>query len=231
MITTKVARKLIALIEKYKLDVSAPAQGNWEGKSEGELWAHVLVQIAVVGRAASGKALNDVLTDKQDWYERLVSLSEKARAKQIHSRLRKAGVRYASGVLADCRKTTAAAYNFKILASHGGPHSYFEKVATVPLELWRVAVVGDDLAYIKNKGARDLLIGLGLVADAIAFDRRIVNVLLHLGATLPSDVATNKPRYKALESELLARVCKPCGVTGGHFDRILFKHYKEIVHK
>ena len=49
---------------------------------------------------------------------------------------------------------------------------------------WRIAAVADDLAYVKNKGARDLLIGLGLVERAIAFDTRLVNVLEHLGAKL-----------------------------------------------
>jgi hypothetical protein len=229
MISASVAKKIIRLIDKYKEDVPSPALGNWEGKSDGELWAHVLVQIAVVGSAASGRALNAILLNKEDWYERLVSSSTTARAKAIHSRFCEVGVRYASTVLSDCRKTAAAAYNFEVLESYGGPRSYFGKIAAVPLERWRVAVVGDDLAYIKNKGARDLLICLGLAHQVIAFDIRLVNVLRHLGVQLPTDLATNKLKYKALESELLAKVCQPCGVTGAHFDRILFNRYDKII--
>ena len=94
---------------------------------------------------------------------------------------------------------------------------------------WRIAAVADDLAYVKNKGARDLLIGLGLVERAIAFDTRLVNVLEHLDAKLPGDLAANKLKYKALETELIDAVCIPSEITGGHFDRILFSRYKEIV--
>ena len=90
-------------------------------------------------------------------------------------------------------------------------------------------MVADDLSYVKNKGARDLLIGLGLVQRAIAFDTRLIKVLNHLGAQLPNDLAFNKSKYKALETELIEKVCEPSEITGSHFDRILFSRSKEIV--
>lgn len=143
--------------------------------------------------------------------------------------LRQAGVRYAAEDIGECKKTAAAAYDFEVLASYEGPKNYFKNVAAIPFETWRIAVVADDLEYVKNKGARDLLIGLGLIERAIAFDSRVIGVLKHLGADLPADLATNKPKYKALESELIAKICEPCGITGGHLDRILFSRGKEIV--
>ena len=229
MITTSSAKKLNSLVHRYKSQVPAPVEGNWQLRSDGELWASVLVQIAVVGSAASGQALKEVLSGKQAWYEHLLIMATKARSKAIHKAFREAGVRFASSTLDECRKTAAATYNFEVLNSYGGPKSYFSKVAAVPDEHWRIAVVGDELSYVKNKGARDLLIGLGLVHRAIAFDSRLMKVLEHVGVHIPADLAANKPKYKALERELLEKVCKASAITGGHLDRILFAKYAEIV--
>lgn len=229
MITASSVKKLKTLVHKYKSEVPAPIEGNWQQKSDEELWAAVLVQIAVVGSAASGQALKEVLSGKEAWYERLLSMAPKTRSKAIHEAFREAGVRYASSTLAECRKTSAATYNFDVLNSYGGPKSYFSKVAAVPDEHWRIAVVGDELSYVKNKGARDLLIGLGLVHRAIAFDSRLIKVLEHVGVKIPADLAANKPKYKALEQELLKKVCEASDITGGHLDRILFAKYAEIV--
>jgi hypothetical protein len=128
-----------------------------------------------------------------------------------------------------CKKTGAAVYNFELLATYGGPKAYFENLAAVPVEDWRLSIVADELAYIKNKGARDLLIELGLVHNAIAFDSRLKSVLSNVGAVFPTDVASNRARYRALEQELLSKVCAPCGITGGHLDRILFNRWKDVV--
>lgn len=229
MLTSKTIKELKTIVEKYKCDVPAPVPGNWKTKGDGELWVSVLVQIAVVGSAASGDAVKGALPDPNGLYLDLLAMNSKQRLKAIHGLLREAGVRYAAEDISKCKKAAAANYNFEVLASYDGPKSYFKKVATIPHEGWRIAAVADDLAYVKNKGARDLLIGLGLVERAIAFDTRLVNVLEHLGAKLPSDLAANKPKYKALEAELIQTVCDPSEITGGHFDRILFGRYKEIV--
>ena len=229
LITSTVASKLISIVRKYKADVAVPQPGNWKSKGDGALWASVLVQIAVVGAASGGDTLAGVLEHEDEWYRQLASFTPMQRVAEIHLRLRQAGVRYASDDVAKCKKTAAAAYDFEVLASYEGPKNYFKNIAAIPFESWRIAVVADDLAYVKNKGARDLLIGLGLVERAIAFDSRLVGVLKHLGVDVPDDLATNKPRYKALESELIAKVCGPCGITGGHLDRILFSRAKEIV--
>ena len=86
----------------------------------------------------------------------------------------------------------------------------------------------DEMADIKNKGARDLLIELGLVLNAIALDTRLKSVLKRLGANLPDDITTNRARYRSLEQELLSKICIPCSITGGHLDRILFNRWKEV---
>lgn len=229
MLTSTVIKKLNAIVEKYKDVVPAPVPDNWKTKGDGELWSSVLGQIAVVGSAASGEAVKYALPDWDGWYASLAVMDTKQRLREIHRLLREAGVRYAAEDIAKCKKSAAANYNYTVLASYEGPKIYFKKIATIPHEAWRIAAVADDLSYIKNKGARDLLIGLGIVKRAIAFDSRLIGVLKHIGAQLPSDLAANKPKYKALETELIEKVCEPSEITGGHFDRILFGRYKEIV--
>ena len=229
MLTSTTIKKLNAIVEKFKDSVAAPIPDNWKAKGDGELWASVLGQIAVVGSAASGDAVKEALPDRDTWYATLAAMDAKQRLREIHRLLREAGVRYAAEDITKCKKSAAASYDFTVLASYGGPKIYFQKVAIIPYEAWRVAAVADDLSYVKNKGARDLLIGLGIVKRAIAFDTRLIGVLQHVGAQLPSDLAANKPKYKALETELIETVCEPSKITGGHFDRILFGRYKEIV--
>ena len=230
IITPTVVKKLKAIISRYKDEVPDPVSGSWQSKSDEELWRAVLVQIAVVGSSASGESLK-VLLDAQgkSWFESLAAMTSNARLKAIHRSLREAGVRYAAADITKCNKTKAASYNVEVLMSYGGPKEYFSKVASISVEAWRIAVVGDDLSYVRNKGARDLLIGLGLVRRAIAFDSRLLSVLKHAGTQLPTDLAMSKPKYKAIETELIEKVCEPCGISGGHFDRILFAKANAIV--
>lgn len=229
MIRANTVKKLIYIVNRYKNEVKNPEKDNWKEKNDGELWAAVLGQIAVVGSANSGLNLSrDLEGHEQNWYIRLVSMNQKARQKEIHACLRKSGVRYVSVEIQKCRKTPAAALNFELLQVYGGPRKYFQAVSEIPVEAWRIAVVGDELSYIKNKGARDLLIGLGLVQDAIAFDSRVMGVLELLGVNLPSDIAVHKIKYKSLEREIIDAVCTPCGISGGFLDRILFAKANEI---
>lgn len=230
VITPAVAKKLLGVVERFRDQVHAPAQGTWEYMTDGGLWARVLGQIAVVGSAASGRALNEELgPDVDDWFVRLSKATGGARRAEIHRRLRNAGVRYVTQSHLNCRKTDAALYDFELLETYGGPRRYFEYLASVPVEDWRISIVADEMAYIKNKGARDLLIELGLVRNAIAFDSRLKTVLMKLGAKLPKDVATNRACYRSLEQELISKVCIPAGITGGQLDRILFNRSKEAV--
>ncbi len=225
---TAVAR-LRAVAEQYRNEIDKPVPENWAEKDNHSLWAAVLVQIAVAGKEAGGKALAAALSTKEAWHNALSRMTRPERANEIHRQLRAAGVRYVSAEIDKCKKTKAATYNFDVLAAHGGPKSYFTKIAGIPDENWRIAIVSDELAFVKNKGARDLLIGLGLVHNAIAFDVRIQNILEHVGACLPNDLPGNKIKYRQLEKEILEKVCTPCGMSGAHFDRILFAKHAEIV--
>ena len=68
MLTSTTIKKLNGIVEKYKGIVPAPVPDNWKTKGDGELWASVLGQIAVVGSAASGDAVKDALPDRNGWY-------------------------------------------------------------------------------------------------------------------------------------------------------------------
>lgn len=231
-ISAAVARKLQRVVNRFRNDVPAPEFGKWKEKSDAELWRAVLVQIAVVGKAKSGEDLYDELaTDLDDWYRQLLMASGESRLKAIHKRLRNASVRYVMSNSKECRKSKAAVYNFELIQSYGGPKRYFSKIAEVPEEAWRVSIVSDEMEFIRNKGARDMLNGLGIVRDAIAFDSRLQKVLSHLGAVLPNDLAMNRRKYKALQKELIDKVCLPCGISGGHLDQILFLKADAIVPK
>lgn len=228
IITPTVARRLQKVVERFKHDVPPPS-GNWEQMTDAGLWGAVLVQIAVVGSANSGERLKRQLAhDLDSWYEKLKSAPSASRQKAIHTRLRSARVRYVTADARTCKKSESAAYNFDLLEAYGGPKKYFTNLASVPIEFWRVGIVSDEMAYIRSKGARDLLIDLGLVENAIALDSRLQTVLKNVGASLPSDLATNRAKYRSLEQELLEKVCEPCSITGGHLDRILFSKWKKV---
>lgn len=58
-----------------------------------------------------------------------------------------------------------------------------------------------DMAYIKDKGARDLLVELGMVKDVVALDVRVQNVLETIGIEV--DVSMTKGAgYDAVENAL-----------------------------
>lgn len=229
LVTQTAARRLQNAIKRFKSSVPAPVPDNWKRLSDAELWGAVLGQISVVGGANSGALLKAELAGNlADWYRTLQTAAPAARLKSIHRRLRSAGVRYVTDSYATCRKSRSATYNFELLQAYGGPKKYFSELAGVPEEAWRVGIVSDEMQYIRSKGARDLLIGLGLVENAIALDSRLQKVLTNVGVLLPADLANNRVKYKSLEHELLQKVCKPCRISGAHFDRILFGKWREV---
>ncbi len=110
----------------------------------------------------------------------------------------------------------------------GRAKRYLKLLAAEPSERERVKHVWRDLAYIKNKGARDLLIELDLGRSLITLDVRALNVLKWAGAKLPEKVQSNPAQYEALESAVLREVCARVGLTGAEFDRIIYWNYEEL---
>ena len=77
--------------------------------------------------------------------------------------------------------------------------------------------------YYGMKGCRDILIELRLARNCMALDVRIYGILASTGVLVsPDDV------YRQVEIELVNKVAKPLGLSGGQLDRTLFNEYKAI---
>lgn len=202
------ARKLIAYGQKFLPTVPAPRVGRWRSRTDGQLWAAVLGQVAVAGSAGGGDRLKAKLENRADeWYSSLLA-SAKTRAASIHTELVSAGVRFVAKDAPVGRKTMAALSNFKILDEAGGPRAFFAELAKKD-ERNRIKFVQAKLRYVKHKGSRDLLIGLGAVEHAVALDVRWKNILERVGVRVPKNFQTSRAVYEQLERELLDYVCKP----------------------
>ena len=132
--------------------------------------------------------------------------------------------------LARCRKTAALVRNLdRLHRAPGGPAGYLAALAAMPDENERVKRVSRDLSYIKLKGARDLMVELGLAREVVALDARVLRILRKAGFAIPDDVQSNPASYSAVQGLLLDSICRPSGISGGALDRILYQESKQIL--
>ncbi len=228
----RAVRSLRRIVRHYRdgTRLHYPRPDRWKRLRAEDVWRLVLGQVAVVGSAASGERL---LSSREAMaalrYRRLVRLESAARAREIHRQLRTHGVRYVTPRAATCAKTRSLVRNLSFFETFpGGPAGYIRALAALPTDEQRIARVSKDLAFVKLKGARDLLAEIGLAKDVIALDVRVLGVLRALGLPLAPN-ATSSPRsYAKLEALLLREVCAPERVAGVVLDRILFWNAAEI---
>lgn len=229
MLNQQTVKKLQKIVMEHKDAISLPKLGQWKSMTDSSIWLAIVGQVGVVGNSAPVEKMMKELRTRNKWYAALVVLKPAQRRKEIHKVLHSFGIRYVSENAKECRKTNALLKNLALVESCGGPKAYLERISRITDELLRVTAISEDMSYIKNKGARDFLIGVGLIENAIAFDVRIKSVLIACGAKLPERLGEDKAAYKAFEAELIEKVCKPCGVPGAVLDRVLYQKYKEIV--
>ncbi|MCX7096399.1 MAG: hypothetical protein NTV43_00660 [Methylococcales bacterium] len=229
MVSKQSVAKLKKIVKKYKDEINLPKLGKWKKMSDNDIWTAIVIQVVVVGGSAPHVKVKELLSSQENWYGLLLNLSPKKRTTEIHNILRSAGVRYVSENKGDCRKTDALVKNLALLESLEGPKIYLQRISKISDEAERVSAIIKDMSYIKNKGARDFLIGVGLIENAIAFDVRVKKVLELCGIELPNNLANNKSAYKELETELIDKVCRPLEVSGSVLDRILYQKNNEIV--
>ena len=106
----------------------------------------------------------------------------------------------------------------------GGPKAFFTEIAKYKTELERIEGLRKSLQFYGNKGSRDTLIELRLAENCMALDVRIFGVLEGVGVKVsPDDI------FRYVEEELIRKVARPLGITGGQLDRILFKNYNELL--
>lgn len=224
----KTAEALREIVQKYRDKVKLPRPDNWKQMSDNDIWLVVTGQVAVVRGSEPADKMGEELRKRENWYKDLLRLAEEKYKEAIYKIFYEFNIQLRGKTIERCRKTKALCKNLAFLQSCGGPRAYIESIASIEDEQLRVERVIKDMAYIKNKGARDLLIELGLVQNAIAIDSRIKTLLNHLGENIPDKFLQSKKRFSALEKEMLEKVAKPCGITGAHLDRILYQNYDEI---
>jgi hypothetical protein len=229
MVSKQAVINLKKIVEKYKDEIDLPKVGKWKKMSDNDIWTAIVIQVVVVGGSAPHVKVKELLSSQENWYEHLLQLSPRKRRTEIHNILRSAKVRYVPESVEDCRKTDALVKNLALLESLESPTIYLKRISKISDEAERVSAIIKDMSYIKNKGARDFLIGVGLIENAIAFDVRVKKVLELCGIELPNNLANNKSACKELETELIEKVCRPLEVSGSVLDRILYQKNKEIV--
>ncbi len=90
----------------------------------------------------------------------------------------------------------------------------------------RIKFLSKTLAFYKKKGCRDILIDLRLATDCLALDRRLNRILECVGAQVPRSLNRH---YEEIECELIEKVARPSGLSGGELDRALFQNYGDIL--
>jgi hypothetical protein len=160
-------------------------------------------------------------------FARMKRLKPRQRRHLLHCVLQAIGTRYV-GKKTPNRKVDAAVHNFSVLDKAGGPRQFFEQVAALPKEEDRIRFLSnrETFQFYGKKGARDTLIELGLATRCLALDARILGLLKKVGARVPRSIDKH---YEEIETELIDRVAKPCGLSGGKLDRILFQNYGDIM--
>jgi hypothetical protein len=219
----------------YLSGTEVPDPDEWRRCTNNDIWLRFVYQVGVVGGSApvdalaANKALRSMVS-----YARLKKMpSRTSRARAINTVLRIAGIRYASSEPEKCKKTQALARNFERLESfNGGPKGLLTRLYTFDgpqADLRRVKYMMKVFPYFKSKSARDFLMGVGLVTDAIALDVRLQKVLNSIGFRVPSAVASSARLYDQVERELLTEVCPALRLTGVQLDRMIYQHYDQIM--
>lgn len=232
-LTKKQARELKKVVQKHCRGVHIPKVNEWKNMNNDKIWRHFVEEMIVIGGAKPADTLRDNRElQRRISYEKLRKLDDNRKKRVINSALRKIGCRYASKAIEKCWKTNALVNHFKILKYKGGPKGFCKTLGELDglnRESLRIALVKKELPRYGNKAARDLLMGLGLVRQAIAFDARIDDILENkIGLRLPKHYQQKTKEYEALEKLLIKEVCEPLKIKGVCLDRILFQKHDAI---
>jgi len=221
----------VAVFERIKNDflsrTKVPEENNWKSKTNNDIWLKMVIQVIVVGRSAPADEFDKSEKFKNEIsYENLLILEQKEIKEKINQTLRFIGARYASSDVYKCPKTNALAYNFGVLKDFpNGPMDLLKMLSEIQgsnCEKMRINHVKNNFHYLKDKGARDFLMELGLIKNAIAIDSRVKNILEKSGINIEGKT------YKGIERDVLDKICKPLELSGVQFDRMLYQNYKEI---
>lgn len=235
----KITSEHISKFERIKKQflklTSFPKLHDWKKWSNDEIWYQLVTQVIVVGGSSPATKLDkrpDLL--KSISYAKLSKLENEDEIKKlINHALREVGARYASNNITRCRKTQAICHNLKILKRFkGGPKGLLRRIdefAGGNEAKRKIKYFMKIFRYIKSKGARDSLMEFGLIRDAIALDIRVQTVLRKTGIKVPQGLENDSGKYDRVEKELLEKICRPLGLSGVQFDRMIYKNYDNIL--
>lgn len=223
-------------IKKHFLSkTKVPKENNWKLWTNNEIWLHLITQVIVVGGSAPAEKFerNPKLQNVVS-YEKMVKIDDKKELEEtINGVLRAVGTRYASSDISKCRKTRALVHNLGIMKSFkDGPKGLLERLSEfegISGDKRRIKYLMKIFRFVQSKSARDYLMELGLVRNAIALDVRIQNVLKEVGIEIPKGLENSPELYDSIEQDILTQICKPLGLSGIEFDRMLYQNYKEIM--
>ena len=222
------------IIKKYKNRTYFEKKDRWKRLSNDQLWDKLVVQVMVVGSSDG----YDRYQERPDLkkiirFRNLLKVNdEKAIAQKINFVLREARIRYASKSINKCNKTQALIHNFKILKkAKNNLVGILKRISAfeVNSDLRKVKYLMKIFKYIKSKGARDYLMGMGICTNTIAIDIRIQNIFKSVGLRIPTTALNNQSIYDTVEKEIVTKICKPLRIEPVKFDRILYQNYDSIL--
>jgi hypothetical protein len=228
-------KKFGKIKEDFLLKTKVPEENNWKLRTDNDIWLDVITQIMVVGGSASVDRFNKNEELKHNIsYEKLVLMEDEEEIRKIiNYTLREVKTRYASYDINKCKKTKALVFNFGVLKDkENGPMCLLEKLSKLQgtgSDSKKVNYLINNFSYLKSKSARDFLMELGLVKDTIALDTRVRKTLGYVGVDVPEKFISNPKLYNQTERDILDKICKPLGLSGVQFDRMLYQNYEEIM--
>jgi hypothetical protein len=232
-ISQKQIEKFRQVKDLYFNKTKVPATNNWQDWTDNEIWLHLVSQVIVVGNSLPAQKFEkDARLQNEVAYEKLTKRQEADQARTINGVLREVGTRYASSSISKCRKTVALVHNLKALQNKGGPKIFMKTLSELKgpdADKKRIDCLMHDLQFLKSKSARDFLMELGLLTNAVAFDVRVKNVLNQIGIATPKGFENSVKSYDEAERDILTGICEPLGISGIELDRMLYQNYEEIM--
>jgi hypothetical protein len=232
----------IARIRALRVTVPPPQPGSgWSDQPEA--WYRLVSQICAVGSSRSWETLQSVPARERLSIARIRSAGDSSPA-YVHNVLSELKVRYCSLRSAGSAKARAIAQNAhspfiadttgnvcllnEIIAAVGEPDAQ----GLLNHQQARVArkLLIRNVRFFGPKSASDFLTGLGLVDTLLAFDVRLLNLLIDQWGYDPNWRACvhRLADYENLERTVTDMFCLPLQVKPAELDRLLFYGYASL---
>lgn len=225
------------IVDAYRPFTPIPSKDEWRTYTNDQLWFRHIGQVMVAG-GSNSKEKFDRSPDLQTKLslQKLRTLKESQTAKAIHNVLLASGVRYVGKDISKSAKTRALANNLNFILTFPGELTgimeHLSAMQGPDAEIERVCFLMDNFLYLKNKSARDYLMGIGMNENTLAIDIRLRNIFSLLGMDFPTiGKLGSRSVYRRMEEELICNVCAPLNVKPIVLDRILYQNYQRIMKK